>query len=95
MLELPGDASKSYQDLFPEQFEAEELKSTLKAPERRVVWNHIEKCRQELTNLRGIVQNPMPISEDDLLQWTLSVNKLIDKLMKLDANVKKIVHDRI
>jgi hypothetical protein len=91
MLELPGDAIKSYQDLFPEEFAEEELKSTLKAPERQVIWDHIERMGHDLRGLKGIVQNPMPLTEEDVREWSMSVNTLIDKLMKMDANVKKLL----
>ena len=94
MSELPKEAQMSYQDLFPEEFAAEELKSTLKAPERQVVWDHLEKMRHDLTGLKGIVQNPMPLTADVVREWSNDVNRLIDKLMKLDANVKKLIYSK-
>lgn len=90
MPKLLKEAQMSYQNLFPEEFSAEEKKSTLKQPERQVIWNHIEKMEHDLAELKGIVQIPMPLTEDDVRGWSMSVNQLIDKLMKMDANVKKL-----
>jgi len=91
MAELPKEAQKSYQDLFPEQFDAEELKSTLKAQERLAIWNFLEKRQYDLRALKSIAQNPMPLRGDDVIAWSKDVNELITKLTQLDANVNKLM----
>ena len=73
------------------QQEEDEQKSTLNKQERSAVWNYIGKLDFDLSNLKGIAQNPMPLSAEDVREWSTLVNRLIDKLMKMDANVKKLI----
>ena len=74
-----------------ELFEHDLRISTLNEQERSALWNYIEKLGHDLAGLKGIAQNPMPLKAEDVREWSMLVNQLIDKLMKMDANVKKLI----
>jgi len=95
MVELPKEAQMSYQELFPEEFAAEELKSTLKAPERQVIWDIIRKLETEISNLKGIVQNPMPLTHQDLSEWSINAGKLSERIIELQQKVIMLASGRI
>lgn len=61
---------------------------------RKEIWDEYTKLEYKLTDLKALVQNPMPIRSEDLVnQVNIGrelTNELIDIQVKLEKEFKKI-----
>lgn len=71
------------------------MEPTLKEDERRIIWDRISDLSLDIKDLRGIVQNAMTISEEDLTAWSDKMNRLINNLKNMDINIKNIINNKI
>jgi len=69
--------------------------STLNEQERKDIWDVIEKLGHNLSGLKDIVQNPMPLTHQDLSNWSLEVNELRKKLEQLQQAVVMLASAKI
>ena len=77
------------------QFEKDEARSTLKEDDRRAIWNSIESIELELSLLKGITQNSMFMTNQDLSEWATQVEHVREKLKDLQQSVIMIASARI
>jgi hypothetical protein len=91
------DCLRKYQMAIEEtrNFEPPEAPSTLTPEERQIIWDLIEKLGYELSDLKGLAQNPMVLSRQDVTEWQKSVEQLREHLEKMRLYVKTIVLSRI
>lgn len=50
--------------------------TTLSENERRLVWNKLHKFEVDIGMLKGLVQNPMLITQQDMTYWSNQVERL-------------------
>jgi len=71
------------------------MEPTFTESQRRVIWDYIDELVLDMEDLKGIVQNAVPISKEDLTTWSDKMNRLINNLKNMDINIKNIINNKI
>jgi len=78
-----------------DQYRKDEARSTLKENDRKAVWSSLENIELELSLLKGIAQNPGPLTNHDLSEWAVQAERVRKKLKDLQQSVIMIASARI